>query len=188
MPPAGAPPPAPPEGQGWRTFWTAVDTSAWLGTVGSAVAFILTQEAMLAAAPVVLPLLALYASRQRERLASAADSAVQLARLEALLVDLQGEAADELAAEMGEEVAEALRAAQAAAARAVATGSSSAAAAEAARAVAKLEAKLSAVEGSVLSTGEGFSGLGGGEGGAMKGMRDGSGADPDCATLSVGAD
>ncbi|PSC74895.1 hypothetical protein C2E20_1800 [Micractinium conductrix] len=108
---------------------------------------------MLAAAPVVLPLLALYASRQRERLASAADSAVQLARLEALLVDLQGEAADELAAEMGEEVAEALRAAQAAAARAVATGSSSAAAAEAARAVAKLEAKLSAVEGSVLSTG-----------------------------------
>lgn len=115
-------------------------------------AFILTQEAMLAAAPVVLPLVALYASRQRERLAAAAESEAQLARLEALLIELQGEAADEVAAEVGEEVAELLRAAQAAAAR-QSSGGGAAAAAEAQRLLAALEAKLSAVEGSVLSTG-----------------------------------
>lgn len=55
-------------GGGWAKFWAAVDASAWLGTVGAAAAFVITQEAMLAAAPVVLPLLALYASRQRARL------------------------------------------------------------------------------------------------------------------------
>jgi hypothetical protein len=88
---------------GWRTFWTAVDTSAWLGTVGTAVAFVLTQEAMLAAAPVVLPLLALYASRQRERLAVAAAQSAQLRRLETMLLELQTETADEVAAEVGVE-------------------------------------------------------------------------------------
>ena len=135
-----------------------MDTSAWLGTVGTAVAFVLTQEAMLAAAPVVLPLIALYASRQRERLAAAAESEAQLARLEALLIELQGEAADEVAAEVGEEVAELLRAAQAAAAR-QAAGGGAAATAEAQRLLAALEAKLSAVEGSVLSTGGRWAGL-----------------------------
>lgn len=120
--------------------------------MGTAVAFVLTQEAMLAAAPVVLPLIALYASRQRERLAAAAESEAQLARLEALLIELQGEAADEVAAEVGEEVAELLRAAQAAAAR-QAAGGGAAATAEAQRLLAALEGKLSAIEGSVLSTG-----------------------------------
>lgn len=76
-------------GGGWRTFWTAVDASAWLGTVGAAVAFVLTQEAVLAGAPVVLPLLALYASRQRERLAVEAEQQRQLSRLEELLLEMQ---------------------------------------------------------------------------------------------------
>lgn len=96
---AAAPPSA--DASGWRTFWAAVDASAWLGTVGTAAAFLITQEAMLAAAPVVLPLLALYASRQRERLATEAEGARQLARLEALLLDLQADTADEVAAEVG---------------------------------------------------------------------------------------
>ena len=48
-------------------LWTAVDLTATLGSVGGAVAFVLTQEAMLVGLPVVLPLLALYASRKREK-------------------------------------------------------------------------------------------------------------------------
>ena len=51
-------------------------------------AFVLTQEALLVGGPVVLPLLALYASRQRERIASEAEQATQVARLEELLLDL----------------------------------------------------------------------------------------------------
>lgn len=155
---AYTPPPAPPPpaaasepadaGSGWRTFWTAVDTSAWLGTVGTAVAFILTQEAMLAAAPVVLPLLALYASRQRERLAVAAQQQAQLRRLELLLLELQVETADEVAAEVGAEVQELL--AQVQRQRAADGGASSA---ETAKLLRGVEAKLAAVEGSVVGTG-----------------------------------
>lgn len=125
-----------------------MDTSAWLGTVGSAVAFILTQEAMLAAAPVVLPLLALYASRQRERLATAADQAAQLAQLEQLLLQLQAEAADEMAAEVGAEVEELLAAVQQQQQRG---GPPSP---EVARLLRGLDGKLSAMEGSVVSTGK----------------------------------
>ena len=54
-------------GGGWKLgLWTALDVTATLGSVGGAVAFILTQEALLVGLPIVLPLLALYASRQRE--------------------------------------------------------------------------------------------------------------------------
>ena len=54
-------------GRGWKLgMWTALDVTATLGSVGGAVAFILTQELMLVGLPVLLPLLALYASRQRE--------------------------------------------------------------------------------------------------------------------------
>ncbi|PRW33600.1 hypothetical protein C2E21_7497 [Chlorella sorokiniana] len=140
--------PAEPPGSGWRTFWTAVDASAWLGTVGASVAFVLTQEAMLAAAPIVLPLLALYASRQREQLVATEESAHQLARLEELLLDLQADTADEVAAEVGAEVQDLLKAAVAAAAQ-----RGGAANGEVAQLVRALEAKLSAVEGSVLSAG-----------------------------------
>ena len=56
------------EGKDWRQgLWTAVDLTATLGSVGGAIAFVLTQEAMLVGLPVVLPLLALYASRKREK-------------------------------------------------------------------------------------------------------------------------
>ena len=52
----------------WKQgLWTAVDLTATLGSIGGAVAFVLTQEAMLVGLPVVLPLLALYASRKREK-------------------------------------------------------------------------------------------------------------------------
>ena len=63
-------PPARPalKPSGWATFWGAVDKGAWLGAIGTAAAFIITQEAILASAPAALPLLALYASKQRERL------------------------------------------------------------------------------------------------------------------------
>jgi hypothetical protein len=127
-----------------------VDTSAWLGTVGSAAAFLITQEAILAAAPVVLPLLALYASRQRERLATATDQKAQLARLEGLLLDMQADTADEVAAEVGAEVAELLQLAQKAQQRA---------GGDPAKLLRAVEAKLSAMEGSVLSTG-GWVGMG----------------------------
>ena len=56
------------QGNDWRQgLWTAVDLTATLGSIGGAVAFVLTQEAMLVGLPVVLPLLALYASRKREK-------------------------------------------------------------------------------------------------------------------------
>jgi hypothetical protein len=150
--PAAAAPPAQAPGSGWRTFWAAVDTSAWLGTVGSAAAFLITQEAILAAAPVVLPLLALYASRQRERLATAADQQAQLARLEGLLLDMQADTADEVAAEVGAEVAELLQLAQKAQQRA---------GGDPAKLLRAVEAKLSSMEGSVLSTGGRVGGWGG---------------------------
>jgi len=53
---------------GWRYFWSTVDAGAWVGTIGTAVAFLLTQEALLVGGPVLLPLIALYASRERSRL------------------------------------------------------------------------------------------------------------------------
>ena len=56
------------EGRDWQQgLWTAVDLTATLGSVGGAIAFVLTQEAILVGLPVVLPLLALYASRKREK-------------------------------------------------------------------------------------------------------------------------
>lgn len=60
---------APEEGSGWQQrLWGAVDVGATLGAVGGAVAFVLTQEALLVGLPVVLPLLALYASRRHAQL------------------------------------------------------------------------------------------------------------------------
>ncbi len=51
----------------WKLLlWSTLDVTATLGSIGGAVAFILTQEAMLIGLPVILPLLALYASRRRE--------------------------------------------------------------------------------------------------------------------------
>lgn len=49
----------------FRTLWTMVDAGAWLGAVGTACAFVATQEALLIAGPLILPLVALYASKER---------------------------------------------------------------------------------------------------------------------------
>jgi hypothetical protein len=57
------------EDAGWRErLWDALDVGATLGSIGGAVVFVLTQEALLVGLPVVLPLLALFASRRREAL------------------------------------------------------------------------------------------------------------------------
>ena len=49
-------------------LWDLLDIGASLGAVSAAIAFVFTAEAMLAGMPVVLPLVAMYASRQRQRL------------------------------------------------------------------------------------------------------------------------
>lgn len=95
----------------------------------------------------VLPLLALYASRQREKLAAAAAQREQLARLEALLLDLQAETADEVAAEVGAEVQGLLQQLQ----QQRAAGSSPSP--EVGKLLRGLDAKLSSMEGSVTGTG-----------------------------------
>lgn len=59
-----------------------------LGAVGAAAAFLITQEAMLAAAPVALPLLAIYAGRQRERLQAEVRRSLQRPNLLHLLLSL----------------------------------------------------------------------------------------------------
>lgn len=53
-----------------RNLWAAVDVAGWLGSVAGAAAFVLTQEMWLVGLPVVLPLVALYASRRVESLAA----------------------------------------------------------------------------------------------------------------------
>jgi hypothetical protein len=47
-------------------FWNTVDVLSSLGAVGAGIAFVMTQEALLIGGPIVLPLVALYASRRRE--------------------------------------------------------------------------------------------------------------------------
>ncbi|DBB01005.1 hypothetical protein WJX77_011002 [Trebouxia sp. C0004] len=49
-------------------LWTAIDAAATLGSIAGALAFIITSEALLAGIPVVLPLVAWYAGRQKENL------------------------------------------------------------------------------------------------------------------------
>ena len=49
-------------------LWTAVDAAATLGSIAGALAFIITSEALLAGIPVLLPLVAWYAGRQKENL------------------------------------------------------------------------------------------------------------------------
>ncbi len=47
-------------------LWTAIDAAATFGSIAAALAFIITSEALLAGIPVVLPLVAWYAGRQKE--------------------------------------------------------------------------------------------------------------------------
>lgn len=49
-------------------FWSAVDAAATVGSIVGALAFFITSEAVLASVPVILPLVAWYAGRQKEGL------------------------------------------------------------------------------------------------------------------------
>lgn len=49
-------------------LWTAIDAAATIGSIAGALAFITTSEAVLAGIPVILPLVAWYAGRQKEGL------------------------------------------------------------------------------------------------------------------------
>ena len=50
-----------------QRLWATVDVTATLGSVCGAVAFIILEEAWLMGLPVILPLIALFANRQREK-------------------------------------------------------------------------------------------------------------------------
>ncbi|KAH7616100.1 hypothetical protein NADE_000934 [Nannochloris sp. 'desiccata'] len=119
----------------WRSFWATIDAGAWLGTVGSAVAFLLTQEALLVGGPILLPIIALYASKQRGRLDSQAAQA-ELQTQVAMALRQVAVLSEESAAEVAEEVAalvDEVRQGRASPEKAVRT----------------VEAKLSSVEGTV---------------------------------------
>ncbi len=108
-----------------------------MGTVGSAVAFLLTQEAILVGGPILLPIIALYASKQRGRLDSQAAQAELQTQVAAALRQV-AVLSEESAAEVAEEVA--------ALVDEVRQGRSSPE-----KAVRTVEAKLSSVEGTVRS-------------------------------------
>lgn len=50
-----------------QRLWATIDVTATLGSVCGAVAFIILEEAWLMGLPVILPLIALFANRQREK-------------------------------------------------------------------------------------------------------------------------
>ena len=101
--------PSPQQHQlGWKVFWSTVDVGAWMGALGSAAAFVVTQEALLVAGPLILPLIALYASNERNRIdAKAAQERVQQQVTQAVrhIVALS----EEGAAEMAEEISDAVK-------------------------------------------------------------------------------
>jgi hypothetical protein len=129
----------------WRSFWATIDAGAWLGTVGSAVAFLLTQEALLVGGPILLPIIALYASKQRGKLDSQAAQAELQTQVAAALRQV-AILSEESAAEVAEEVA--------ALVDEVRQGRSSPE-----KAVRTVEAKLTAVEGTIRNIEESTKGL-----------------------------
>ena len=60
--------PAPVKPSKQLGLWTAIDAAATIGSIAGALAFIATSEAALAGIPVILPLVAWYAGRQKEGL------------------------------------------------------------------------------------------------------------------------
>ena len=58
----------PIKSSGQLGLWTAIDAAATIGSIVGALAFIVTSEAILVGIPVVLPLVAWYAGRQKEGL------------------------------------------------------------------------------------------------------------------------
>lgn len=94
---------------GWRTWWSVVDAGAWMGALGTAAAFVATQEALLIVGPLLLPLVALYASKEK----SSIDTRQSQARVErqfAKAVRQLVALSEEGTAEVAEEVASALQA------------------------------------------------------------------------------
>lgn len=99
--------PTPTAGNGWRSFWAAVDAGAWLGALGTAAAFVATQEALLIAGPLILPIIALYAGKEK----STIDEKWSQARIESQFSSAVRQLvalSEEGTAEMAEEVAAAL--------------------------------------------------------------------------------
>ena len=89
--------------------WSAVDTGAWLGALGSAAAFVATQEALLIAGPLIFPIVALYANKEK----SVIDERWSQARIErefSSAVRQLVALSEEGTAEVAEEVAAALTA------------------------------------------------------------------------------
>ena len=86
-----------------------VDAGAWLGALGTAAAFVATQEALLIAGPLILPLVALYASREKNSI-DARESQARVERQFAKAVRQLVALSEEGTAEMAEEVASALQA------------------------------------------------------------------------------
>lgn len=98
-----------PPPNGWRTWWTVVDAGAWMGALGTAAAFVATQEALLIVGPLILPLVALYASKEKSSIDARQSQArveQQFAKAVRQLVALS----EEGTAEVAEEVASALQA------------------------------------------------------------------------------
>lgn len=62
-------------------LWTAVDAAATIGSIIGALAFFITSEAILASIPVILPLVAWYAGRQKEGLQVKVSNAFSCIRL-----------------------------------------------------------------------------------------------------------
>lgn len=92
-------------GIGWKVFWSTVDTGAWLGAIGTAAAFVVTQEVMLVAGPLLLPLVALYASNERNRIqvkASQAQMHDQVVKILGQIVAISEEGAIDMADEVVE--------------------------------------------------------------------------------------
>ena len=98
-----------PPGAGWKAFWSTVDAGAWLGAVASAAAFVVTQEALLIAGPLVLPLIALYASKEKSSIDAKRSQAVMERQFTSALRQLVA-LSEEGTAEMAEEVSAALSA------------------------------------------------------------------------------
>ena len=53
---------------GQLELWTGIDAAATIGSIVGAIAFFVTSEAVLASIPVILPIVAWYAGRQKEGL------------------------------------------------------------------------------------------------------------------------
>ena len=94
-------------GTGWKVFWSTIDAGAWMGALSSAAAFVVTQEILFITGPLILPLLALYASNERNRI----DVKMSQAKVQEQVTSAMKQVialSEEGAVEIVEEVAEAM--------------------------------------------------------------------------------